>query len=342
MLTLSWLGDKYVDNLSYLWIIPLLLFVGAIATFGYTYSTTGDMIYRDLSLSGGVSLTVLDTTADADTVQASLSESYPNNDINVRTLTELGDQIGLVVEADITSQEQDQIQSFTATVSDATGTAAEDISVDSVGASLGQQFFQQTMKALWVAFLFMGACVFYYFGDTTKRKIGTAVVSLIAGLMATLSTNPLVLIAAGILTVGLLVVYAWYSIPSIAVILAAFSDIVITVAVLSLLQIKIGTASIAALLMLIGYSVDTDILLSTRVVKEREDEYRDRVTDAFTTGITMTLTTLSAVTVTYLVAQSQTLSQIMLVLVIGLLVDIINTWLQNAPLLDIHLHWDKR
>jgi preprotein translocase subunit SecF len=160
--------------------------------------------------------------------------------------------------------------------------------------------------------------------------------------MATLSTNPLVLIAAGILTVGLLVVYAWYSIPSIAVILAAFSDIVITVAVLSLLQIKIGTASIAALLMLIGYSVDTDILLSTRVVKEREDEYRDRVTDAFTTGITMTLTTLSAVTVTYLVAQSQTLSQIMLVLVIGLLVDIINTWLQNAPLLDIHLHWDKR
>ncbi len=340
MFTLAWLGDKYVDNLSYLWIIPLILFIGALATFGYTYNATGDVIYRDLSLSGGVSLTVLDTSAGADDVEAALSAEYPDKDINTRTLTELGDQIGLVVEADITSQEQSEIERFTDTVSDQTGVPADDISIDSVGASLGQQFFRQTMKALWVAFLFMGACVFYYFGDTTKRKIGTAVVSLIAGLIATLSTNPIMLLMAGIITIGLLVVYAWYSIPSIAVILAALSDIVITVAVLSFFEIKIGTASIAALLMLIGYSVDTDILLSTRVIKERENEYRERVIDAFTTGVTMTLTTLSAVTVTYIVAQSQTLRQIMLVLIIGLTIDIINTWLQNAPLLDLHLNWD--
>lgn len=335
----SSLSDWYVDNISYLIIIPILFVIASLATFALTYAETGDVIYRDLSLSGGVSLTVLETTASADSVQNQLSSEYPNNDINVRTLTELGQQIGVVVEADITSQEQDRINTFAATTSDVTGVNQDDISIDSVGASLGQQFFVQTMKAVWVAFLFMGACVFYYFGDTTKRKLITAGISLLIGIIVTTTSSPVALLIAAGLTIGLLTTYATYSIPSIAVILAAFSDILITVAVLSFFEVKMGTASIAGLLMLIGYSVDTDILLSTRVVKEREDPYSERVIDAFTTGITMTITTLSAITVTYLLSQSQTLRQIMLVLIIGLTIDIVNTWLQNAPLLDIHRKW---
>jgi preprotein translocase subunit SecF len=55
--------------------------------------------------------------------------------------------------------------------------------------------------------------------------------------------------------------------PSLAVMLAAFSDIVVTLAIFNLTGMKLGTAGIAAFLMLIGYSVDTDVLLSTRVLK---------------------------------------------------------------------------
>ena len=55
-------------------------------------------------------------------------------------------------------------------------------------------------------------------------------------------------------------------VPSIAVILAAFSDIVIALGGMSLFGIPLSVASVGAILMLIGYSVDTDILLTTRVL----------------------------------------------------------------------------
>ncbi|NQU79376.1 protein translocase subunit SecF [Candidatus Woesearchaeota archaeon] len=122
-------------------------------------------------------------------------------------------------------------------------------------------------------------------------------------------------------------------VPSAAVILSAVSDIIMTIAVIDLLQIRIETAGIAALLMLIGYSVDTDILLTTRVVKRTEGAVFDRVVGAMKTGMTMTVTSLAAVTVALVFTQSETLKQIMLILFIGLIFDMLNTWIQNAGIL---------
>jgi len=126
-------------------------------------------------------------------------------------------------------------------------------------------------------------------------------------------------------------------VPSAAVILAAFSDIVITLAIFNLTGIKLSTAGIAAFLMLIGYSVDTDILLSTRVLKRREGTIMERIYSALHTGLIMNFTTLSAVSTALFFAQSDTIRQIMMILLIGLLVDMINTWIQNVGLLRLYL-----
>jgi len=126
--------------------------------------------------------------------------------------------------------------------------------------------------------------------------------------------------------------------PSLAVILAAFSDIVITLSIVNLLGIKISTAGIAAFLMLIGYSIDTDILLSTRVLKRKDEgDVFSRVLSAAKTGLTMNFTTMAALVVGILLSQSAILTQIMTILLIGLLVDIINTWIQNVGILRIYL-----
>ncbi len=132
-----------------------------------------------------------------------------------------------------------------------------------------------------------------------------------------------------------LVVFAYFRmpIPSLAVILSAFSDIIITLAIVNLIGIKLSTAGIAAFLMLIGYSVDTNILLSTRALKRKEGGLLDRIYNAMKTGLTMSVTTLAAVTVALIFAQAEVLKQIMIILIIGLLVDIINTWIQNAGIL---------
>ena len=126
-------------------------------------------------------------------------------------------------------------------------------------------------------------------------------------------------------------------IPSIAIILAAFSDMVFALAVINLMDVRIGTAGIAAFLMLIGYSVDTDILLSVRVLKRKEGTVMDRIMSSIKTGMTETLTAIVAVTVAMFVTQSEVIRQIMLILLIGLIADIFNTWIQNVGLLRIYV-----
>ena len=125
-------------------------------------------------------------------------------------------------------------------------------------------------------------------------------------------------------------------IPSFAVILSAVSDITMTIAAINLFGIRIETAGVAALLMLIGYSVDTDILLTTRVLKRDEGTVSDRIMGAMKTGMTMTLTSISAIVVSLIFTQSETLRQIMLILLIGLIFDIPNTWIQNVGILRMY------
>ncbi len=146
------------------------------------------------------------------------------------------------------------------------------------------------------------------------------------------------LIIAFILMSILVFLFFRVAVPSLAVILAAVSDIIVTLAIVNLIGMKISTAGIAAFLMLIGYSIDTDILLSTRVLKRKEGTVYDRVKGALLTGGTMTITTLVAVTVALIFAESDVLSQIMAILLIGLLVDLVYTWLMNAGLLRLYMH----
>ncbi|RLJ07787.1 MAG: protein translocase subunit SecF [Candidatus Aenigmatarchaeota archaeon] len=120
--------------------------------------------------------------------------------------------------------------------------------------------------------------------------------------------------------------------PSFYVMLCAGSDILVTLAVMQLLSIELSLPALAALLMLLGYSIDTDIMLTTRVLKGEED-LGQRIKSAIKTGLTMSGTSLGALLAIWLLSISPILSQIALVLLIGLSVDICFTWCQNAVLL---------
>lgn len=124
-------------------------------------------------------------------------------------------------------------------------------------------------------------------------------------------------------------------IPSIAVIFAAFSNIVFALAIVDYLGIKLSAAGIAAFLMLIGYSVDTDILLTTRVLKKHEGTINQRIYGAFKTGIFMTLTALAAILPAFFIVTGlpDSFRQIFLILAFGLSADIFNTWLTNAGII---------
>ncbi len=136
-----------------------------------------------------------------------------------------------------------------------------------------------------------------------------------------------------------IVVFAYFRnfYPSIAVILAAFSDIVITLAIFNLLGEKLSTAGIAAFLMLVGYAVDDNILLTSHLLKRRDANTMITIKRAFTTAITMVSTALVAILAGLLITNSEVIRQIMLILFIGLIVDLMNTWIQNVGILRWYL-----
>jgi Preprotein translocase subunit SecF len=124
-------------------------------------------------------------------------------------------------------------------------------------------------------------------------------------------------------------------VPAGAVVLSAFADIVMTAACMNLVGIELSLATTAALLMLIGYSVDSDILLTMRVLK-RQGKLEEKLSGAFRTGIIMTTTTIAAIAAMGIVAfigQITVIWEISVVLLFGLFIDMLNTWLTNAGII---------
>ncbi|MFC2134080.1 protein translocase subunit SecF [Bacteroidota bacterium] len=279
----------YDQEYKKLVLIPILLLLFAFVVIGVNLATTGEFINKGVSLKGGITLIIPSESLDIPGLETALKLQFTKNDMVVRELSELGNQLGVIVEADIHPEMRDEFLDF---IVAQTNIPIDDYSIEEIGSSLGESFFKQTMIAVFMSFIFMGIVVFWYF-----RTL----------------------------------------IPSGAVILAAFSDIIITLAIVDIMGMKIGTAGIAAFLMLIGYSVDTDILLSTRVLKRTKGTVMDRIYSAMKTGLTMNITTMVAVTGGIILADSEVIKQIMIIILIGLLVDIINTWLQNVAILRYYL-----
>jgi len=124
-------------------------------------------------------------------------------------------------------------------------------------------------------------------------------------------------------------------VPSAAVVLSAFADMAMTAAAMNIIGIPLTLGTTAALLMLIGYSVDSDILLTNRVLR-RQGKLNDKLQGAFRTGIIMTSTTFAAATAMFLVSwfgQVLIIREISAVLLLGLAADVLNTWLTNAGIL---------
>jgi len=127
-------------------------------------------------------------------------------------------------------------------------------------------------------------------------------------------------------------------VPSIAVILAGTSDLIIAVGGMSMFGIPLTLASVGALLLLIGYSVDTDILLATRVLKRKGGTVTERALSTMKTGLTMAAAAIGSMAALYIVTvffipAAEVLSDIAAVLIIGLSSDILATWLMNLGIL---------
>lgn len=154
-----------------------------------------------------------------------------------------------------------------------------------------------------------------------------------------------VLVIAAILMMIIVFIAFRSFVPSIAVIEAAALDMIIGLGILSFTNFELTLPGFAALLMLIGYSIDTDIMLTSKVLKQTTKPFAEILDQAFITGMTMTGTMLAAfasiLVVTHFV-RIDTISQIASVLFCGLSADILTTWFTNAALLEWYIGRPKK
>jgi len=329
--TIKFYDTKYKQILYFTFI---LLFV-SLFLIGLRIFQTGDFVGKDISLSGGITITIFnEQDYDLRDLDNYLKSQFPDKEISIRSLNQLGKSIGIIIEG--TDIESDDV--ITSLESKIGKISQEDYSVSMMGSSLGNTFFKETLKAIFVSFMFMGLVVFLYFGESLKMKIISTVVTFIVGMMIFGGTTNIIKdIIAYILGLGLLIIYYNNSRPSFMMILSVFADLVVTLAVVNLLGMKISTAGVASFLMIIGYCVETNILLTTKVLKKKEGSLIERIIEAFKTGFVMTSTAAAAVLIALIFTQSDVIKEIMAILLIGLIAEIIFTWGQNVALLRIYL-----
>jgi len=295
------LGKKllkfYNKNYKLLLLIPLILLIFSLGYIGYFYSKNQDFIKRDVSLTGGTTITIFsEQEINIEDLTSTLAQEI--DDFNIRELSDFrtGKQEAVIVEIPIEDTSSEEYKTIVSLLEDSLGTTlirGENFDIVSTGSTLGTSFYKQLQFAILISFILMAIVVFIIFRTFA---------------------------------------------PSIAVVLSAFADIVMTLALVDLLGIRVSSAGIIAFLMLIGYSVDTDIMLTTRLLK-RQGQINTKLKDAFKTGITMTITSIIALSVALVITQSfsPVLKQIFTILLIGLGFDILNTWITNASILKWYL-----
>ncbi|MDD3263511.1 MAG: hypothetical protein PHT94_01285 [Candidatus Nanoarchaeia archaeon] len=286
----------YEKKYKILMIIPFILFGLAIVSIAFTMINYGDVVQKDVSLSGGISYDIRVDNWNSKTSTDVVNElmiRYSEKTYSVTDLKNFGERIGFSLMVDLDSLQEEEFEEILNEV--LTSNFNEGYSIASksnMSGTIADDFFKTTFKFLIYAFLFMGAVVFLYF-----RKFA----------------------------------------PSVSIILSSIFDIIITIGFFNLFQMKLSMAGVAAILMLVGYSVDTNILLTTKLIKEKPKNIQDGIYDAMKTGLKMTSTTIGVLIAVFFVSQAPAIKQIVTILLIGLIVDLMSTWFMNAGILKIYL-----
>ncbi len=323
----------YDKNYQKFLIIPAIVLTISFLYLGFFYFQTGDIINKDVSLSGGSTITIV-TQASSQDLESFLSEQI--SDFSVKTISDTsGNQLELVV-----TVHEDNSDKLEGLLEEFLGEelTSENSSRETTSASLSEDFYKQLIIAVLIAFFWMAAVVFIIFSKAKSTKIKVVFVNILFGFFMGkffLNSNPIVSgIIFLIFSFYLIRIYIKNSIPAFAVMLSAFADILMTLALINFIGTKLSTAGLVAFLMLIGYSVDTDILLTTRLLRRKEGVNKS-LFEAFKTGTTMTITSIIAVAVAFFVVYSfgSVLNQIFSILLIGLVFDLFNTWITNASII---------
>lgn len=133
------------------------------------------------------------------------------------------------------------------------------------------------------------------------------------------------------IAISIIVFIAFRNLITVGGILAVLGlDLVGIFGSMVLLNIPLTLASMGGILLIIGYGIDDNVLLYSRVLKQVGGDVTEKATGAMKTGLTMATTSGSALLALYIVTETPALQQIASIIIIGIIFDALNTWFFNT------------
>jgi len=254
------------------------VFLTAAAVLWGNWFRTGELIQRNIDLSGGTAVTVYTPEVPPGAKETLEAEGYSFREIKSY---DTGELIAAVVEAgpehSLGEVEVRVNQTFPGSSYD----------VRSVGPAMGESFMQGAVRSLVISFVFMGLILAFIF------------------------RQPIV---------------------AFTVILSGFLNVFEAAAFMTLFGVRLAPHTIGALLMLMGWSVDSEVLFDTKIFKRRGGSSFERATAAMKTAMTMSMAIFLSLSALYFVSTSSLIRDMALVILLGTACDLLNTWFQSLSM----------
>lgn len=301
----------YERNYKKFFIIPAIAVIFCLAVLGMNYLETGEFVSKGIDLQGGTIITIDGASFSSGSLDEKILRSEISASLAIReselsvgkttSFSEGGMKIATVhVEAPPKVDSALLIASLeSALLTQGFRTNSSEYNLKIVGPAVGKAFLTNTYIALLLGFIFIGAVIFTLFRNT-------------GGLKEYANKSHFVMLT---------------------VISCIFFDFLGGLAVMNLFGIKFAPLTLAALLMLIGFSIDSDILITTSVLKKHEGRPVDRAFSAMRTGVTMAVAASASLLALLFLSGSTAIRDMTIILLGGLMFDLIHTWFTNLGIL---------
>ncbi len=119
-------------------------------------------------------------------------------------------------------------------------------------------------------------------------------------------------------------------------------DVICVLGYMALLRLPLSLASTVGILVLICYAIDTNVMLAWRVLKRVGGEPKEQAAGSMSTGLTMGVIMVAVLLVLNIITGAMQLNVLTAVLIFGIAINILNTWLLGAGIILGHAERRQR
>jgi preprotein translocase subunit SecF len=124
---------------------------------------------------------------------------------------------------------------------------------------------------------------------------------------------------------------------AITIILSSIANIIVVFGIMNLLNQKISFAGFSSLLMLIAFAIDANVILATKILSGKLEEFYEQYKKGLITGLTINTGLIISMLIVLFLSNSPFLINIAQIQTIGFAADILNTWILNAAIIEVVL-----